>query len=107
MVASRIALPVSREWLARAGAAVKRNARSDFASILRRISSAGAITSGPMPSPPSTAMWKALLADLDYLGEPRKNDRHCEGSEAIQLPSVTAKRLDCFVAALLAMTGGL
>ena len=36
--------------------------------ILRNTSSAGAITSGPMPSPPSTAMWRALLADMgDYL----------------------------------------
>ena len=47
-----------------AGASVKRNFKSVVASILRRTSSAGAITSGPMPSPPSTAMWRALLADM-------------------------------------------
>jgi hypothetical protein len=35
-----------------------------LASIFFRISSAGAITSGPMPSPGSTAMWKAVLADM-------------------------------------------
>ena len=34
----------------------------------RRISSVGAITSGPMPSPASTAMWKAVLADMGVSG---------------------------------------
>src|SRR5882757_4136688 len=63
-VLSGIDLPVSRKWLAPAGASVKRNFRSVVASILRSTSSAGAITSGPMPSPPSTAMWRALLADM-------------------------------------------
>src|SRR5258708_15390800 len=42
--------------------------RSNFkpvvASILRKTSSAGAITSGPIPSPPRTAMWSALFADM-------------------------------------------
>src|SRR5262245_6463299 len=33
-----------------------------------------------MPSPPSTAMWKALLADMDYLGEYQRE------------PSLRAKR---------------
>src|SRR4029453_3748123 len=40
------------------------NFRSECASILRNTSSAGAITSGPMPSPPRTAMWRAVLADI-------------------------------------------
>src|SRR5689334_12443882 len=31
-------------------------------------------------------------------------DRHCERSEAIQLASQQQRKLDCFVAALLAMT---
>ena len=34
------------------------------ASILRSTSSAGAMTSGPMPSPPITAMWKLSLASI-------------------------------------------
>ncbi len=45
-------------------ASVKRNLSSVDASLLRSTSSAGAITSGPMPSPPSTAIWRALLADM-------------------------------------------
>src|SRR5713226_9275497 len=89
-VLSGIDLPVSRKWLAPAGASVKRNFRSVVASILRSTSSAGAITSGPMPSPPSTAMWRALFADIGF---PREKNRirlrHCERSEAIH---VTAER---------------
>ena len=38
--------------------------RRQGSAALRRISSAGAITSGPMPSPGSTAMWKASLASM-------------------------------------------
>jgi hypothetical protein len=42
--------------LAPAGASVKPKLKPDFDSILRKTSIAGAITSGPMPSPASTAM---------------------------------------------------
>src|SRR5262245_42907981 len=54
-----------------------------------------------MPSPPSTAMWKALLADMGLPRDGRK-DRHCERSEAIH--SDVCGGVDCFVASLLAMT---
>src|SRR6202051_1023493 len=70
-VESGIDLPVARYSLAPAGASVKRNFRPVVASTLRKTSSAGVMTSGPMPSPASTAMWRALLADMEVPDEDR------------------------------------
>src|SRR3954470_19500785 len=64
---------------------------------------AGAMTSGPMPSPASTAMWKALFADMGEASGKSEPSRHCERSEAIQ-NCICGDILDCFVASLLAMT---
>jgi hypothetical protein len=67
--------------LAPAGASVNRNFNDDVASILRSTSSAGAITSGPMPSPASTAMWSASLADMGVLSNYQRvrHGRACPG----------------------------
>ena len=63
VVLSGSAVPVSLYVVAPAGASVKRNFSPGVSvSTLRSISSAGAVTSGPMPSPPITAIWKASLA---------------------------------------------
>src|SRR6476646_9491095 len=66
MVFADMDLPVARYSSAPAGASLKRNSRFGVAAATRRsTASAGAITSWPMPSPGSTAIWKALLADMD------------------------------------------
>src|SRR5258708_17321474 len=69
--------------------------RSVVASILRNTSSAGAITSGPMPSPASTAMWRALLADMGFPYAIRKMVIVI-ASGAKQSTLQREERMDCF-----------
>src|SRR5262245_6526602 len=54
-----------------------------------------------MPSPPSTAMWKALLADMKYLGAAGKSS--LRGAKRRSNPRLICGSMDCF--ASLAMTG--
>src|SRR5262249_43341519 len=67
---------VPRKWPAPAGASVKRNLSPGVAAAtLSRTASAGAMTSGPMPSPGRTAIWKLSLASMRCFRVPVHQER--------------------------------